>query len=71
MNGVSKINNHDMVCVWVLAQQTVMESGDKVYQVVTKFTVSLQQYSLYDNISLCSITFNSMLVKGKAIILYI
>ena len=41
MNGVSKINNHDMVCVWVLAQQTVMESGDKVYQVVTKFTVSL------------------------------
>ena len=43
MNGVSKINNHDMVCVWVLAQQTVMESGDKVYQVVTKFTVSLLQ----------------------------
>ena len=42
MNGVSKINNHDMVCVWVLAQQTVMESGDKVYQVVTKFIISLQ-----------------------------
>ena len=41
MNGVSKINKHDMVCVWVLAQQTVMESGDKVYQVVTKFIISL------------------------------